>query len=80
MLHESVSLLQENVTKKLLEIPGVDVNYQDQDQCEPISQVGKWFHDDDHNYDSYHDKHVLRDERCANIYDLLLSKTNNIPW
>ena len=78
MLHESVSLLQENVTKKLLEIPSVDVNYQDRDQCQIISQVGKRIDWDDHDDDD--DRHVLLDERCANIYNLLFSKTDNIPW
>ena len=63
-------MLWENVTGKLLNIQGVDVNFKDKNQCQPLSLVGK------NNTASYGNN----DERFANIYHLLLERTNDIPW
>ena len=66
MLCESVSLLYENVTKRLVGVPGVDVNYKNKNQSQPLTLVGKGC--------GYHDN------AAANIYEVLLEKITDVPW
>ena len=74
MLCQSVFFLFENVTKKLVDIPGFDVDYKGENKNHPLTLVGERYDRED----IIDIKYIVN--KTANIYEILLQKTNDAPW